>query len=101
MGGGDVRLTPQMGDVWLDKLLVQRVRSLRASPASRSIGFVVNGFGSFFHSEQDVAEIVRACYRITISAYGLDERIFEDERAKRLVRADDSGHQAHAGGGGR
>ncbi|MEW6479088.1 MAG: radical SAM protein [Pseudomonadota bacterium] len=73
MGGGDVALTPSVGDVFLDKKLVNRIRHLKEQPKIKSIGFVTNAGNAGVFSDEDLAFIVNSCTRINISVYGLDE----------------------------
>jgi MoaA/NifB/PqqE/SkfB family radical SAM enzyme len=73
IGGGDVGLTPSVGDVFLDKMLVQRIRSLRTKPGVKSIGFVTNAGNAGVLSDDDLAYVINECTRINISVYGLDE----------------------------
>lgn len=73
MGGGDVVLTPQVGDVLLDKALVERIRFLKRQPAIGSLGFVTNAVNAHVIPDADIEYIVNACDRINISVYGLDE----------------------------
>ena len=73
MGGGDVALTPSVGDVLLDKKLVERVRYLKGLPGIRDLGFVTNAGNAAVFSDAELETIVNACRRINISIYGLDE----------------------------
>lgn len=73
MGGGDVGLTPSVGDIFLDRRIVDRVRSLRRRPEIRSIGFVTNAGNAGVLSDDDLSYVVNECARINISVYGLDE----------------------------
>jgi hypothetical protein len=73
MGGGDVALTPSVGDIFLDKKLVERILHLKAEPSIRDLGFVTNAGNAAVFSDDDLATIVNACRRINISIYGLDE----------------------------
>jgi MoaA/NifB/PqqE/SkfB family radical SAM enzyme len=73
MGGGDVIMTPSVGDLFLDKLLVSRFEELRQTPAIRSLGFVTNAGNAHVFSDQELSFIVNSCKRINISIYGLDE----------------------------
>ena len=73
MGGGDVIITPSVGDVFLDKRLVCRVKHLQETPGIRSIGFVTNGGNAGVFDDEDLSFIINACTRINISVYGLDE----------------------------
>jgi MoaA/NifB/PqqE/SkfB family radical SAM enzyme len=90
MGGGDVIMTPQVGDVFLDKLLVQRIRLLHQNAAIRSLGFVTNGANAHVFSDQDLDFIVNSCTRINVSVYGLDEEEYaimsrREQRYSRMV----------------
>jgi MoaA/NifB/PqqE/SkfB family radical SAM enzyme len=73
MGGGDVALTPSVGDVLLDKKLVERIEYLRSVPEIKDIGFVTNAGNAGVFPDEDLRKIVGACRRINISIYGLDE----------------------------
>ena len=73
MGGGDVVLTPQVGDVLLDKSLVERIRLMKQERGIRSIGFVTNGANASVFSNEELDAVVNACQRIKISLYGLTE----------------------------
>jgi MoaA/NifB/PqqE/SkfB family radical SAM enzyme len=91
MSGGDVIMTPQVGDVFLDKLLVERIRLLREHTAIGSLGFVTNGANAHVFSDQDLEFIVNSCTRINVSVYGLDEQEYalmsrREQRYDRMVQ---------------
>lgn len=73
MGGGDVIITPTVGDVFLDKKLVERIRILNETPGIGAFGFVTNGGNAGVLSDDDLSFVVNSCKRIQISVYGLDE----------------------------
>jgi MoaA/NifB/PqqE/SkfB family radical SAM enzyme len=73
MGGGDVGLTPSVGDIFLDKRIADRVRYLRMRPEIKSIGFVTNAGNAGVLSDDDLRYVINECARINISVYGLDE----------------------------
>jgi MoaA/NifB/PqqE/SkfB family radical SAM enzyme len=73
MGGGDLALTPSVGDVFLDKLLVTRMRYLTSRTLINNIGFVTNAGNAGVFDDDDLRNIVAPCSRINISVYGLDE----------------------------
>jgi MoaA/NifB/PqqE/SkfB family radical SAM enzyme len=73
MGGGDVVLTPSVGDVFMDKGLVGRIEHLKSRSEIRSVGFVTNTGNAGVLSDRELAYVVNSCKRINISVYGLDE----------------------------
>lgn len=73
MGGGDVILTPQIGDIFLDKLLPERITYLNSVPEIHNYGFITNAIAASRYSDEELAYIVNSCARINISIYGMDE----------------------------
>jgi MoaA/NifB/PqqE/SkfB family radical SAM enzyme len=73
MGGGDVALTPQTGDFWLDRHILERIKLLKITPGIDSIGFVTNAISLGRLVDEELSFIINNCERITISIYGLNE----------------------------
>jgi hypothetical protein len=72
MGGGCLSLTPMVGDVFLDRFLPQRIRSIRTRPSITNISITTNG--SLFQTvaAEDFDYIVNQLHRIQVSLYGTD-----------------------------
>lgn len=73
LGGGDVIMTPQTGDVFLDKYLIERIHFLKSQPTINNIGFVTNAVMAYQYTDDELDYIVNSCLRIKISIYGMDE----------------------------
>ncbi len=73
LGGGDVIMTPQIGDVFLDKYLIERIQFLKSQQAINNIGFVTNAVMAYQYNDEELDYIVNSCLRIKISIYGMDE----------------------------
>lgn len=73
MGGGDVSLTPVVGDVFLDPHLPDRVAMLRSREAVGRIGFTTNAVRADVFGEARLRALLSDVDRIYVSVYGLDE----------------------------
>jgi len=67
LGGGDVIMTPQIGDVFLDKYLIERIQFLKSQQAINNIGFVTNAVMAYQYNDEELDYIVNSCLRIKIS----------------------------------
>lgn len=76
MGGGAVSLTPIVGDVLLDPLLMQRLDVLTATPSITDVSFVTNGIGWRRWSARDRERLARAAGTINFSIGGLDREAY-------------------------
>jgi len=76
IGGGPVGLTPMVGEVLLDKMLLDRLRILDDSPAVTVVSAISNGSMAYLYTDQQLAEILSYFDRLTISIYGLDREEF-------------------------
>ncbi len=72
MGGGDVSLTPVVGDVFHDPHLGERVARLRREPAIGKIGFTTNAVRADTLGDAGLRALLRGLDRIYLSVYGLD-----------------------------
>ena len=77
IGGGPISLTPMMGEVFLDKLLPQRLLLLRARPEITTISATTNATMARRYDDAKLAEILSAFDRILVSVYGLDRDEFQ------------------------
>jgi hypothetical protein len=76
VGGGPVTLTPMVGEVFLDKRLLERLKLLRASPAVSQVSTISNATMVKLYTDEELTEIVSLFDRITVSVYGLDPEEF-------------------------
>lgn len=84
IGGGPVSLTPLVGEVFLDKLLPQRLATLRETSAITKLSATTNATMARRYDDGRLAEILSAFDRIKVSVYGLDAEEF-----RLMTRRDD------------
>jgi radical SAM protein with 4Fe4S-binding SPASM domain len=71
MGGGALSLTPMVGDVFLDKLLPQRIQLIQKHERITRVSITTNATFADRYSDEDLARIVGALDKIHISIYGI------------------------------
>jgi radical SAM protein with 4Fe4S-binding SPASM domain len=71
MGGGALSLTPMVGDVFLDKFLVERVRLVRQYPRVTRLSLTTNAAFADRFSDEELAFILAGLDRVQVSVYGL------------------------------
>ena len=76
LGGGPVTLTPMVGEVLLDKQLLERLKLLRATPAISRVSAITNATMAYLYTDEELAELAGYFDRITVSVYGLDAEEF-------------------------
>ncbi|WP_338662195.1 radical SAM/SPASM domain-containing protein [Pararoseomonas sp. SCSIO 73927] len=76
IGGGPVGLTPMVGEILLDKLLLERLKMLRAAPAVTAVSAISNASMAHLYTDAELAEILSHFDRLAISIYGLDAEEF-------------------------
>lgn len=76
LGGGPITLTPMVGEVLLDKQLLERLKLLRATPAVSRVSAITNATMAYLYSDEELAELARYFDRVTVSVYGLDAEEF-------------------------
>jgi len=72
MGGGKLSLTPKIGDIFLDKLLIERLKIVTKYPKITGISVTTNGIASSVLSETELKFVLHCFERFHISIYGLD-----------------------------
>lgn len=72
MGGGDVSLTPVVGDVFLDPHLGERVARLRREPTIGKIGLTTNAVRADTLGDTGLRTLLGGLDRVYLSVYGLD-----------------------------
>lgn len=77
LGGGPVTLTPMVGEVLLDKQLLERLKLLRATPAISRVSAITNATMAYLYTDEELAELAGYFDRVTVSVYGLDAEEFQ------------------------
>lgn len=72
MGGGKLSLTPKMGDIFFDDLLIERLDLIKKYPKITGISVTTNAILSDQFSDKELQEIVSSFEKIMISVYGID-----------------------------
>lgn len=73
IGGGRLSLTPVVGDVLLDRHLVERVRLCEKYPAVTSVSFTTNAAMADQLDDKELEYVLSRMQRVFISVYGMDE----------------------------
>ena len=76
IGGGAVSLTPLVGEVFLDKILPERIATLQATSAVSQLSATTNATMARRYSDEQLAKILSAFRRVKVSVYGLDSEEF-------------------------
>ncbi len=76
IGGGPVSLTPLVGEVFLDKLLPERLELLRNTPSITGISVTTNGTMARRYDDESLSAILSSFTRLKVSVYGLDAEEF-------------------------
>jgi len=77
IGGGHLSLTPMIGDIFLDTLLIQRLEYLNQFSDYITLSVTTNGVLADNYSDNELSYIVGKFKRVNISVYGLnDEEYF-------------------------
>lgn len=76
LGGGPVTLTPMVGEVLLDKQLLERLKLLRSTPSITRVSAITNATMAYLYSDEELAELATYFDRLTVSVYGLDAEEF-------------------------
>jgi len=72
MGGGRLSLTPMIGDIFLDKFLIERLELLSQYPKITGLSVTTNAIGSDIFNDKELKFIIEKFERFHISIYGLD-----------------------------
>jgi MoaA/NifB/PqqE/SkfB family radical SAM enzyme len=84
MGGGHISLTPQVGEIFLDPLLTERINVIKKFPKISSTSVTTNAVNTINIPDSELLEIISNLNRVHISIYGLDE-----SEHKSIVGVDD------------
>jgi len=72
MGGGTLSLTPKMGDIFFDTLLLKRLDLIKKYPKITGISMTTNAIVSDRFTDSELHDIISSFQRVHISVYGLD-----------------------------
>jgi len=73
MGGGVLSLTPVVGDIFCDQLLLDRIRLVKKYPEITQISFATNAVLSDTLKDRELSFILENVDNVHISIYGMDE----------------------------
>jgi MoaA/NifB/PqqE/SkfB family radical SAM enzyme len=77
IGGGNLGLTPMMGEVFLDKFLQKRLEIIKSEPSISSVSAITNGSTVHRFSDTQLRELLNGFDRLSISVYGLDAEEYQ------------------------
>lgn len=77
LGGGYFSLTPMMGDVFMDKLLPDRIEVIRGRPEITGLGITTNAAMCHRFGDVELADIMTPVTKLSISIYGTTEEEYE------------------------
>ena len=72
MGGGSLSLTPTMGDVLLDKWLVERLKMAEEYSSIRELSFTTNAVMAKLFGDEELDYIINRLRTVYISVYGIE-----------------------------
>lgn len=72
MGGGKLSMTPKIGDIFLDKLLIERLKIIPKYSKISGLSVTTNAIASSDLSETELQFVLHCFERFHISIYGLD-----------------------------
>jgi radical SAM protein with 4Fe4S-binding SPASM domain len=84
LGGGLLSLTPMVGDIFLDRHLIERLERIEHYPAVRQVSVTTHATVADRYDDAQLRRIVSRFARLHISIYGLDA-----EEHRTLTRRDD------------
>ena len=73
MGGGKLSLTPEIGDIFFDAHLPERLDLIRRYPKITGTTVTTNAILSDRYNDRDLQNIINSFERFQISVYGMDE----------------------------
>lgn len=72
MGGGFLSLTPLVGDVLMDRYLLERLDFLKSLPEIRSLGVTTNGAMAHRFDDDELRAVIQNFDHLSLSIYGTD-----------------------------
>jgi len=84
IGGGNLALTPFVGEILLDKHLLTRLEMIKKSGIVSRLSVTTNGVMAHLFDDPTLEYIIHSFYRIWISIYGMDA-----EEYKAMTRKDE------------
>lgn len=77
MGGGNLSLTPMVGDIFMDKLLLDRLQLIeRYRPSIRHLSVTTNAGFVKKYSDDELSYLLNRFDTVSISVYGIDSEEF-------------------------
>jgi MoaA/NifB/PqqE/SkfB family radical SAM enzyme len=73
LGGGFLSLTPLVGDIFLDRILIDRLRFLETVPEVTALGVTTNGAMAHRFDDDQLAYVVGRFDRLGLSVYGVSD----------------------------
>lgn len=73
LGGGFLSLTPLVGDIFLDRALIERLRFLETVPEVTALGVTTNGAMAHRFDDEALAYVVGRFDRLGLSVYGVSD----------------------------
>lgn len=77
IGGGPVGLTPMVGEIFLDKKLIERLDLINRYPAISELSAISNASMVDLYDDAELSAVLGRFKRLTISVYGLDREEFK------------------------
>jgi MoaA/NifB/PqqE/SkfB family radical SAM enzyme len=77
IGGGKLSMTPMIGDIFLDKLLIDRIKMISQYPKITGLSVTTNAVASDNLSDTELKYVLENFERFQISIYGLDDEEYE------------------------
>lgn len=83
IGGGQLSLTPVVGEMFLDKKLGDRLDVLRRHPAITAVSATTNAGMAYLYGDEELRSLLARFTRVKISVYG-----FDDDEFRAMTRTD-------------
>jgi len=77
IGGGKLSITPMIGDIFLDKLLIDRIKMIRQYTKITGLSVTTNAIASEVLSDTELKYVLENFERFHISIYGLDDEEYQ------------------------
>jgi radical SAM protein with 4Fe4S-binding SPASM domain len=77
IGGGKLSLTPMIGDIFLDKLFIDRIKLIPQYPKITGLSVTTNAVASDLFSDAELTYVLENFERLHISIYGLDDEEYQ------------------------
>jgi len=82
MGGGKLSLTPMIGEIFLDKFFIDRIKMVTQYPKITGLSVTTNAVNSDVLNDKELEFVLEKFERVQISIYGLDAEEYETMTCK-------------------